>query len=470
MSTMEVVKHPDHDLEAVSVAQVPFLEPTPSGWSKAVAGLDGKIYGIPRDASSVLVLDPQCVEPSRFGHARVQHHDGPTALIWEFPQANAENAACVSNLGDFGNAPFKWGSANLDPVGGCIFALPCHARRLLVIDPARQVTRELPLPGVDPELPYKWMCSTLVNGKVYGMPWSAPSVLCVDCATEEVSMIGNLGPMEGKWAGGIAAQDGRIFGLPANERQVLVIDPRPARPEVYKLGHLPDRDHKWLTGVRADDGRIFGIPWKASWVLVIDPPTDTVQILDLHPDLKPSPLGNSWLTGILADGKIYALPRNAGAVLVIDPAKNSVSAIGNFAEGGEKWGTGVLSSEEPPRIFGLPCSARSVLVVDPRRDAAWTCGEIDPGPPGSHKWLAGALANDGCIYGVPCDAKTILVLEPSRFAWHPDRHADFPESFRTAAKVLCLCLQHRALRFGAELALSFCHRRWFETPAHALAV
>ena len=74
------------------------------------------------------------------------------------------------------------------------------------------------------------------------------------------------------------------------------------------------------------DGKIYGIPRNYHNVLVIDPLENTVD-----PDgifLPPAPpvdpfAEDKWTGGVLApNGKIYCVPNDADSVLIIDPHSN----------------------------------------------------------------------------------------------------------------------------------------------------
>ncbi|HNO25308.1 MAG TPA: hypothetical protein PKK94_20180, partial [Leptospiraceae bacterium] len=90
-------------------------------------------------------------------------------------------------------------------------------------------------------------------------------------SAETTSTFGSLGGTV-KWAGGVYAPNGKIYGIPHNSTTVLVINP--AANSASTFGSLAG-GAKWHSGVLAPSGKIYGIPASSTSVLVIDPSTDT---------------------------------------------------------------------------------------------------------------------------------------------------------------------------------------------------
>ena len=76
-----------------------------------------------------------------------------------------------------------------------------------------------------------------------------------------------------KWQGGVAGLDGRIYGIPANSREVLIVDAREG--SVSTFGRLlssdsiyGDIEDRWCGGVLTKEGKIIGVPFNGSQVHV----------------------------------------------------------------------------------------------------------------------------------------------------------------------------------------------------------
>jgi len=70
-----------------------------------------------------------------------------------------------------------------------------------------------------------------------------------------------------------------------------------------------------MGGVLGPNGKIYGIPLNNGNVLIIDPETDTANTTDISGLTGLS----KWLGGVLApNGKIYGIPLSSGSVLKIN--------------------------------------------------------------------------------------------------------------------------------------------------------
>ena len=70
----------------------------------------------------------------------------------------------------------------------------------------------------------KWVGGVLApNGKIYGIPYTSTTVLCIDPSNDTTSTFGSLSGAY-KWIGGVLAPNGKIYGIPFNSTTVLCID------------------------------------------------------------------------------------------------------------------------------------------------------------------------------------------------------------------------------------------------------
>jgi len=140
------------------------------------------------------------------------------------------------------------------------------------------------------------------------------------------------------WAGGVCARNGRIYCVPHDTEQVLVINtvteinsntPNDTVAFTSTLGANLAGARKWWGGVLSPDGKIYCIPFDAQDVLIIDPVNNTAtrntSILGFMTSSDRARTGK-WRGGVLGpDGKIYCPPFNETnkRILVIDPASNT---------------------------------------------------------------------------------------------------------------------------------------------------
>ena len=162
-------------------------------WVEGVLANNGKIYGIPFEATEVLEIDPVGLTTSTFGSL---------------------------------SGSSKWGGGVLAP-NGKIYGIPFAATEVLEIDPVNQTTSTFGSLGGG------WTGGVLApNGKIYGIPFAATEVLEIDPVGLTTSTFGSLG---GGWAGGVLAPNGKIYGIPSDATQVLEIDIEQDDKEIQRV-------------------------------------------------------------------------------------------------------------------------------------------------------------------------------------------------------------------------------------------
>jgi len=98
------------------------------------------------------------------------------------------------------------------------------------------------------------------------MPYNSTQVLEIDPETQNVTLFGSLSSDSGKWAGGVLAPNGKIYGIPRESTQVLEIDPE--TQNVTLFGNFSGAG-KWIGGVLAPNGKIYGISYNNTQVLCL---------------------------------------------------------------------------------------------------------------------------------------------------------------------------------------------------------
>ena len=214
-----------------------------------------------------------------------------------------------------------------------------------------------------------------------------------------------------KWLGGELGTDGRIYGVPGSAKSVLVVSVD--THDVCEIGHhlkgpyvestYPKNQFKWLRGARGRDGSIYGVPSNANTVLRIQPATGKCDIIG-----GPWPGHWKWHGGVMGpDGNIYGIPCNAEQVLKIDTVTGECSLFGGPYPGRLKWYGGLLGCDGC--IYGIPNCAQHVLKIDPKTQSTHLLGQL---PGDEFKWHGGAVGADGCIYGFPSHADRVLKIDP----------------------------------------------------------
>eukprot|EP00933_Yihiella_yeosuensis_P024636 TRINITY_DN19095_c0_g2_i1.p1 TRINITY_DN19095_c0_g2~~TRINITY_DN19095_c0_g2_i1.p1 ORF type:complete len:497 (+),score=65.45 TRINITY_DN19095_c0_g2_i1:35-1525(+) len=314
----------------------------------------------------------------------------------------------------FLHGPRMWASGVLAP-DGKIWAVPCHAGRVLCLDP---VTGESELVG--PELPDdSWKYSVAVlgpDGCVWGVPCNAARCLRVDIKTREVSYYGPEFGVRGKYYAACLGHDECIYAVPSDAGKVLRIDC--INKDVREIGHPLGGTTKYIACAVGSDGCIYAPPFNAGRVLRIDTGR---QVRQIGPELYFAGGGGYASAVCGSDGNVCALPSSASHILHIkcgaDPVVQTIGP--EFPAMPHKFNAGILA--EDGCIYGIPCNAGRVLRLRPlgldqggEEGAAKDVSveEIGPEmyayPAIEEKWRSCALGGDGYIYAMPANAPVVL--------------------------------------------------------------
>lgn len=296
-------------------------------------GADGKIYCIPYDATTVLIIDPVA------------------------GTASTTNFGLTLTDGD------KWSGGVLAP-NGKIYCAPVDSTTILIIDTlngtASRTNMGASLGGTD-----KWMGGVLgPDGKIYFIPYSSASILIVDPEANTVTL-SNMGATltgSAKWWGGVLGPDGKIYGVPfANTAGILIIDPLAGTASISDMGASMTGATKWIGGVLAPNGKIYCAPLNATDILIINPLAGTATRNNLGITFGGS---LDCLGGTLgADGRVYFIPRDRTTIPIIDPVTEigSVSSLGATLTDTKKWHGGTLAPNGI--IYTAPLDANDILQI-----------------------------------------------------------------------------------------------------------
>ena len=246
---------------------------------------------------------------------------------------------------------------------------------------------------------------------------SAPDTIAVTAAAEGIYVSidtfgASIPETNAKWWGGVKGPNGKIYGIPYDADDVLIIDPATNTAKRSSMGPSLSGSSKWASGCLGPDGKIYGVPYNAPDVLVIDPAAGTAVRTDFGLNLSGS---SKWAGAVLGrDRKIYCMPRDATDILIIDPASGTatLSTMGANLAGGTKWSGGILAPNG--KIYGVPREAQDILVIDPASGTA-SRSTLGAAPFTSHdRYAEGILAPNGKIYAIPyTDSPSILIIDPA---------------------------------------------------------
>lgn len=230
------------------------------------------------------------------------------------------------------------------------------------------------------------------NGKIYCIPRNSNEILVIDPSEDSTYTFGNIADQFG---GGVLAPNKKIYCPPLNGNYILKIDPE--EDDVDQIPGLTDTNY--FGGVLANNGKIYFIPHNAESLLILDPENESITEIyhGIFADV-------SWSGGVLApDGSIYCIPATATRVLRINPDDNSFTLVGTTYGSEFKWFSGVLATNG--MIYGMPYESNEILKIDPYTGTSSAFGDYED------KWAGGRMASNGLIYGIPFDASSILVID-----------------------------------------------------------
>jgi len=235
-------------------------------------------------------------------------------------------------------------------------------------------------------------------------------LLLKNCSTQQsVTGINLPESMNGsfKWCGGAVAANGKIYGAPYNAGSVLVFDPESSTCTALTLpASLQGVDRKYTGMALGPDGLLYCAPSNVQQVLVIDPCKDELSFVPLPNAVEASQRDRWYGIAAATDSALYCAPFCCDSVLRINPATSTCSLIATGIRGGARWAS--IAAAPNGLLVCAPYNHDSVLIVNPRFQS---CSLIDCGVQGRFKFLDIALGSDGKFYCPPYKADGVLVVD-----------------------------------------------------------
>lgn len=315
--------------------------PTGNKWSGGVLASNGKIYCVPYDATTILVIDTNT------------------------------NTAVMDTLGATLTGTAKWFGGVLGS-DGKIYCIPHSATNILVIDPVTN-TATTPTLGANLTGTLKWEGGCIgKDGKIYGIPSSATDILIIDvvAGTATRSAMGATLTGASKWRGGVTSRTGKIICSPRSSTDVLVIDPSTSSATRNTMGLIiPGTGSLYHGMVRGGDDTVYGIMGTQGTTLRVSPEKNLAVESTIGAHLTQ---GTSKYSGgtIGGDGKIYCAPHVATNILVIDPIKQDsiTTTLGLTLSTAAKY-SGITAAPNG-KLYCIPYAATDVLVISNSTNAA----------------------------------------------------------------------------------------------------
>lgn len=307
--------------------------------------------------------------------------------------------ASVTTFGSPGAATSKWTGGVL-AANGKIYGMPRSAGTVLEIDPdTRTLLQFGSIAGLN-----QYTGGVLAqNGKIYGIPYNATSVLEIDPIARTAVQFGTVSGATGKWEGGVLASNGKIYAMPSSVTTVLEIDP--INRVVNQNAAVTGGSFYEIGSVLGPNGKVYGIPYSnagPAQLMELDPATGSTVLFG------PSFPAFSFTSGVLApNGMIYTVPYTNTAIYEIDPTKRTATAVTGVLVGG--YSNGSLAPNGKIYMFPYDAPNTNVLEFDPNTKQMTSIGNNFAGGL-ANKYEDGVMAPNGKIYTIPRDATNVAEI------------------------------------------------------------
>ena len=315
-------------------------------WYDSVAGADGCIYGIPSCALRVVKYNPADDSLKEIGpdFGSTNHWKWDSGVL-----AGNGSIYCIPHndfLGDIGIlkidtvnetvtivnveeppetsvlASWSPGALALD---GCIYFMPCHARRILKFDPENESVASVGEDLGDDRSKYFGTVRG-IDGCLYGIPYHEKRIARYNPIDQSITFVGEETDRFFFCSNGVEGRDGCIYALNSfygaqlsiHRNAVLRID---VANNSYSFVWSGNKG-AFSGAILGNDGCIYWPPAGANRTLKFDPETQVASFVgdDLEPEM--------WNGGASGpDGAIFCMPSTATRVLVIDPFKEFVMNV-----------------------------------------------------------------------------------------------------------------------------------------------
>lgn len=315
-------------------------------------------------------------------------------------------------------------SNSLSPVGfyssgllpnGKILAMPglTPSDKILILDPTDDSMRTLTMPEAIALRGY----ILGPNGKAYGIPSPGGKMLVYDSANDEIAI--KVAPSgTANFQGGVVVGQ-EIFMMNRTGENVLVYNIELDAFSLIPVGpNFTTSTVQYVGAALSPDGRIFGAPANQTNVLTVNPGLKQAR-LDTIPQVNPDNLIRYFEGAVLGmDGAIYMFPRDTTNILRVSPEDNSFRLLNNpnepLTNAGGKYINGKLTPSG--QIISSPYVSIDndrLLIVNSLNQEVSLGQSIVPEITNQiGNWIGATLAGNGKIYYFPIVAnRPILVVD-----------------------------------------------------------
>ena len=252
---------------------------------------------------------------------------------------------------------------------------------------------------------------------VYPLSWKTQNTVVKEHSVGRlnVSTAGN-----GLFFGGALAPNGLMYYPPYQSKTIAAFDARTDTITTFGIDNLivSSTTQYWTTPILAPNGKMYCVPMDGRDILVIDPDRNSFYLLK---NIAPSG-ADKYRSGCLGpDGKIYFTPFGVQHVAVFDPQYETLDTttitIGGDALPAASYSTAIFDPNSM-KMFFIPNSATSLAFIDfnssPLTFDRTTIPDVLGG---NRKYYNACLGTNGYIYAAPWNgadptATTMLIVNP----------------------------------------------------------
>lgn len=312
----------------------------------------------------------------------------------------------------------------------------------------------------------KWQGGALAeNDCIYCAPSTAQTILKINTLTDTYSTVASSATAAlAKYGGASYSTNGKVYFCPQVAEAVMAVDSSDDSSYFFDSSGVVSDDAngnmvgaaKWYGIYQGADGRLYCVPYNATEVMIIDPSNDSISFIDTA---GATTFGNGnlsgaqkWDGGCVYGNYIYCSPSGATDFLKINTLNGTCERLGTVPAGTAKWAISTLGPNG--YIYMFPYFDNRVIKFNPTDDTfsylATTIGSIDTNikigactvmPDGrilaspvnqtqswmlntatdalavigrslsgvtNNRWIGGALASNGAFYSVPFAGQFII--------------------------------------------------------------
>jgi len=203
--------------------------------------------------------------------------------------------------------------------------------------------------------------------------------------------------------GVVYAPNNKMYFIPFNATHIIVYDVV-AQTFEYISGFSGGSEGKFNGGVIANDGFLYMIPWSSGFVTRVDIVANTTTMFG-------APSATTHLGGVLySDNCIYQAPSSTNTFRKINLTTEVITTFGSLGFGALKWINGCNGLDG--KIYYAPLLANTVLVLDP---VAQTSIQLTISGLGGSAYFGNLqLAPNGNLYAFSYQATRFLEVIPSK--------------------------------------------------------